>query len=124
MFYSERNNNNPLEIQDEDLIFDELNKIKPKRKKNVHSNVISTKNIIVQKVDYEMCDDNYYWNIHTVGSGDGFFITNGKAVPIKWTKSSREAKTKYMYEDGQEIEVNDGRTYIELQINSQQLTIK
>ena len=47
MFYSERNNNNPLEIQDEDLIFDELNKIKPKRKKHVHSNVISTKNIIL-----------------------------------------------------------------------------
>ena len=47
MFYSERNNNNPLEIQDEDLIFDELNKIKPKHKKHVHSNVISTKNIIL-----------------------------------------------------------------------------
>ena len=47
MFYSERNNNNLLEIQEEDLIFDELNKIKPKRKKHVHSNVISTKNIIL-----------------------------------------------------------------------------
>ena len=47
MFYSERNNNNLLEIQEEDLIFDELNKIKPKHKKHVYSNLTSTKNIIL-----------------------------------------------------------------------------
>lgn len=85
---------------------------------------VTTKNIIVQKINYQMCSDNYYWKLSTVGSGSGYFITNGQAVPIKWSKSSRSAKTKYTYEDGKEIEVNDGRTYIEIQTNQQKLSIE
>ena len=71
-----------------------------------------------------MCSDNYYWDLKTVGSGTGYFITNGYAVPITWKKDSRAGKTKYYYKDGKEIEVSDGRTYIELQTNSQNLTIE
>lgn len=85
---------------------------------------VSTKNIIVQKINYSVCSDNYYWDLKTVGSGNGYFITNGYAVPITWKKDSRSAKTKYYYKDGKEIEVSDGRTYIELQTNSQKLTIE
>lgn len=84
----------------------------------------TTKNIIVERVTYKMCDNNYYWDLQTVGSGDGYYITNGKAVPIKWSKSSRSAKTKYTYLDGKEIEVSDGRTYIEVQVTNQKTTIK
>lgn len=85
---------------------------------------VNTKNIIVQKISYTMCSDNYYWNLNTVGSGEGYFITNGYAVPIKWSKTSRKAKTKYTYLDGKEIEVSDGRTYIEIQTTKQELTIE
>lgn len=85
---------------------------------------VNTKNIIVQKINYSVCSDNYYWDLKTVGSGSGYFITNGYAVPITWKKDSRAGKTKYYYKDGQEIEVSDGRTYIELQVNSQKLTIE
>lgn len=95
---------------------------------------VTTKNIIVQKIGYEMCDDNYYWDLHTTGSGEGYYITNGHAVPITWSKSSRSSKTKYTYKQGttidgkdvggQEISVSDGRTYIEVQPTNQKLTIK
>ena len=70
-----------------------------------------------------MASDNYYWDIETVGSGDGYYITNGYAVPIKWSKESRSAKTKYTYVDGTEVLLNDGNTYIQLQSTSQTLTI-
>lgn len=83
----------------------------------------TTKNIIVQRVNYKMCDNNYYWDLKTIGSGDGYYITNGKAVPIKWSKSNRSAKTKYTYLDGKEIEVSDGRTYIEVQVTNRKTTI-
>ncbi len=83
----------------------------------------TTKNIIVERITYNQASDGYYWNLHTTGNGDGYYITNGKAVPIKWSKSSREAKTKYTYEDGKEIEVSDGRTYIEVQVTNQRTTI-
>lgn len=88
---------------------------------------ITTKNIIVEKIDANIINTNdvpQYLNLHDVGSGDGYYITNGKAVPIKWNKPSRESKTTYTYLDGNEIEVSDGRTYIEVQINSQPLTIE
>ena len=85
---------------------------------------VNTKNIIVQKINYKVCDDNYYWDLQTTGSGKGYYITNGYAVPITWSKKDRKSQTKYYYEDGSEINVNDGRTYIELQTNNQKLTIQ
>jgi len=83
----------------------------------------NTKNIIIQKVTYNMCDDNYYWNLHTTEGGEGYFITNGYAVPIKWSKPGRNEKTKYTYLDGTEVQVSDGRTYIEIQTTNQNYTI-
>lgn len=95
---------------------------------------ITTKNIIVQKIEYSICDDNYYWDLKVVGSGEGYYITNGYAVPIVWTKENESSKTKYTYKSGtvidgedvsgQEITVSDGRTWIELQTTSQKLTIE
>jgi len=95
---------------------------------------VTTKNIIVQKLGYTMCDDNYYWDLYTVGSGTGYYITNGYYIPINWNKSSRESKTKYTYKPGtvidgkdvggQEISVSDGRTWIEIQTTKQTLTIE
>ena len=95
---------------------------------------ITTKNIIVQRLNYKMCDDNYYWDLDTIGSGEGYYITNGYAVPIKWSKSSRSAKTKYTYKagtvidgkdvGGQEISVSDGRTWIEVQTTKQKTIIE
>ena len=74
----------------------------------------NTKNIIVQKITHSMMDDNYCWNLHTVGRGEGYYITNGYAVPIQWSKPDRYSKTVYTYADGTEINVSDGRTYIEV----------
>ena len=83
----------------------------------------TTKNIIVQKINTKMANDNYYWDLETIGSGSGYFITNGYAVPITWSKETRESKTKYRYSDGTEILLNDGNTYIQLQSTNQPLTI-
>ena len=85
---------------------------------------ITTKNIIIVKINHKMCDDHYYWDLKTTGSGNGWYITNGKAVPIKWSKKSRNAKSKYTYLDGTEIELNDGRTYIEVHSNKKKEIIK
>ena len=112
------------------FVYDENAKIYYRKENNEYcidyktKEKVNTKNIIVQKIDYELCSDKKYWNLKTIGSGKGYFITNGYAVPITWKKENRKAKTKYYYEDGKEIEVSDGRTYIELQTNNQELTIE
>lgn len=84
----------------------------------------TTKNIIIVKISHKMMPDNYYWDLKDVGTGNGYYITNGKYVPITWKKDSRNAKSKYFYPDGTEIQVNDGRTYIEINTTSQKVTIK
>ena len=86
--------------------------------------LFTTKNIIIEKVSYYRMPDNQYWNLNDVGDGDGYYVTNGQAVPIKWSKADRTSKTKYTYLDGSEIEVSDGRTYIEVMIHDRPLTIE
>ncbi len=72
------------------------------------------KNIIIEKVNNYNLDNEGRQDLATVGSGTGYYITNGYALPINWTKSSRSAKTKYTYSNGIEIKVNDGNTFIQI----------
>ena len=82
----------------------------------------TTKNIIIQKV-YNFSMDSYgRQDMNNVGTGEGYFITNGYAVPITWSKNSRKEKTIYKYLDGAELKVNDGNTYIQIQPSSQNPT--
>lgn len=60
---------------------------------------------------------NSYLDLYNTGSGKGYYITNGYAREITWSKSDRNSKTVYKYLDGKEIEVNDGNTYIVFQSN-------
>ena len=62
--------------------------------------------------------------IENIGSGTGWYITEGYAVPITWEKSSRSSQTIYKYADGTEIKVNDGNTYIQIQPTGRNLTIE
>lgn len=81
------------------------------------------KNIIIQKVGNHTLDDYGRQELENVGNGTGYFITNGYARPITWEKSSRQAKTIYKYLDGEEIVVNDGNTFIQLQPSGNQTNI-
>ena len=61
--------------------------------------------------------------IDNIGSGTGYYISEGYAIPIKWQKTSRDAQTKYTLEDGTELKVNDGNTFIQIYPKSGELTI-
>jgi len=100
---------------------------------NVHKDYFSgekydTKNIIVVLLDWGVLKahkdaaGSNYLDLYNVGSGNGYYITNGKALPITWKKDSREGQTKYLYGD-KEIEINDGNTYIMFN-NNNNLSIK
>lgn len=76
---------------------------------------ITTHNIIVYNVGYTTMDSYGRQDMKNIGSGTGYYISEGKAIPIKWEKKSRSSKTSYMYANGEELIINDGRTYIGLQ---------
>ncbi len=79
----------------------------------------STKNIIIQQIENYSMDSYGRQDLKNIGTGSGYFITNGYAVPISWSKESRSSQTKYTYLDGTEIEVNDGNTFIQIEPTSQ-----
>jgi len=41
-------------------------------------------------------------------------VTGGYVVPITWEKTSHSGQTVYKYENGEEIVVNDGNTFIQI----------
>lgn len=75
----------------------------------------TAKNIIIAYIkNYNLPNDTSgRQDLDNIGSGNGYYITNGVAVPITWSKTSRSAQTVYKYKNGEEIVVNDGNTYIQ-----------
>ena len=72
------------------------------------------KNVVIEKVSNKTLDSYGRQDLSTTGTGDGYYITNGYALPIKWEKSSRKSKTKYKYDDGKEVKINDGNTFVQI----------
>ncbi len=83
------------------------------------------KNIIITPIENYSYDSYGRQKLKNIGSGDGYFITDGYAVPITWEKDSRSGQTVYKYKSsGKEIKVNDGNTFIQIQPQGQDLTIE
>ena len=88
------------------------------------------KNIIITfitwgtQTNHKDAAGNGYLNLNNTGTGEGYYITNGYAVPITWQKDTRRSKTIYKYKDGTEIDVNDGNTWIMLTSKSKTWNIK
>lgn len=72
-------------------------------------------NIIIQYANnFPVGDGSPRQDVTTVGSGEGYFITGGKCIPITWQKSSRSSETVYKTQDGKDIELNPGTTWINI----------
>ena len=87
---------------------------------------ITVKNIIVYEIEnYSIKgDDKGRQFLDNIGEGEGYYISEGKAVKIKWNKKNRESKTKYTYFDGEELIVNDGNTFIQIMPTTGKLTVE
>ncbi len=78
-------------------------------------NILTFKNIIIQQSVYECINPkNDLQEVTQVGEGTGYYCTNGKAIPITWKKSSKDSKTKYYTENGEELLLNPGKTWISI----------
>ena len=77
---------------------------------------VTTKNIIITFCNNINLpnDSSGRQDLKNIGTFDGYYITNGKAIKIKCIKESREKQTIYQDADGNKIEVNDGNTFIHI----------
>ena len=89
----------------------------------VTGETVTTKNIIIVKVKNTTLNDGENKGRQTldnIKALDGYYITNGKAIPITCEKTDRAEQTVYKDLEGNEIEVNDGNTFIQMcPINSE-----
>ena len=83
------------------------------------------KNIIAYSVDnYTLAgQEKGRQDLKNIGNGKGVYISNGISIPITWEKKSRSAQTVYKTEDGKELVVNDGNTFIQIYPLTGKLTI-
>ena len=78
---------------------------------------VTVKNIIIAKVKNKTLNDGSEKDrqtIDNIGTLEGYYITNGKAIPITCEKESVTSKTVYKDLEGNEIKVNDGKTFIQI----------
>ena len=57
-------------------------------------------------------DDKNRISVGTTGSGNGWYLTEGTYQRITWQKDSHDSVMKYFYEDGTEVQLNRGKTMI------------
>ncbi|MBO4458476.1 MAG: DUF3048 domain-containing protein [Butyrivibrio sp.] len=73
------------------------------------------KNVILQECSFAQLDEHGYLIYNCIDSGKrGWYITNGVAKAITWVKAGETDVTKYYDDEGKEIQINTGKTYISL----------
>lgn len=74
---------------------------------------LAFKNVLVQFTYHEVRDAKGYlaFQVHDT-TRDGYYFTNGKGIHVTWKKTSDYEPTKYYDDNGNEIEINTGKTMI------------
>lgn len=78
---------------------------------------LTAKNIImytVQNVNLPDTENKGRQDLKNIGSGTGYYFSDGKAVEIKWSKETRTGKTEYTLADGTPLVLNPGNTFVQI----------
>ena len=73
---------------------------------------IKVKNIILQYCPSAHYATTEYLNINVGDDSFGTFITEGRAIPVKWTKEGEFGPTHYYDMENNEIILNPGKTWV------------
>ena len=77
--------------------------------------VMTFENVLIQECTYTELDANGYMIFNCIDTGrKGYYISNGYAQPITWSKESETGLTRYYDANGNELKINCGKTYVTL----------
>lgn len=68
--------------------------------------------VIAMVVSERRASDNYHEDITAIGSGDAYIFQNGIAIKGTWNKSSRNEQIKFLDQEGNEIKLAPGQTFV------------
>lgn len=70
-------------------------------------------NVIVQNTKWAKLDQKGYLTFQNLDTTeDGYYFTKGKAIHVTWAKTAEYTPTVYFDDNGNEIQLNEGKTYI------------
>lgn len=70
-------------------------------------------NVIIQNTSWAQLDKKGYLAFQNLdNTSDGYYFTKGKGIHVWWQKLSEYSPTQYFDDYGNEIELNEGKTYI------------
>lgn len=74
---------------------------------------LSFKNVLVQNTYFEVRDQKGYlaFQCHDT-TRDGWYFTNGRGIHVTWEKTADYSPTRYYDDNGNEIQLNTGKTMI------------
>ncbi len=79
---------------------------------------LTFENIFVLNLPHRNTGDSYgHLEVTTAGEGDGWYITGGKRIAIKWSKPSQDEPMTLTDLEGNPIIVNQGKTVINIADN-------
>lgn len=73
---------------------------------------LTVKNILIQYCRSGYYGETEYLDIDVHTSQGGYYITNGRAVPVTWKKDGEYGPTRYYDSEGNEIILNQGKTWV------------
>lgn len=74
---------------------------------------LSFKNVLIQNTYFEVRDQKGYlaFQCHDT-TRDGWYFTNGRGIHVTWKKTADYSPTRYYDDNGNEIQLNTGKTMI------------
>ncbi len=83
------------------------------------------KNVLIQIADvHERGDEAGHKDMVSIGEGQGYYLTNGICQPVTWKKADQQSPTHWYDEDGEELLLNPGKTWINVVSLSQKITLE
>jgi len=75
---------------------------------------VAVKNLFILKMKTaNIKNSSLGWiTIDTTGKGDGYYVCDGKYIPISWSRDDTDDMFKYTVSDGSELKVCPGNTFI------------
>ena len=74
--------------------------------------VVTAENVIIQHVDTKVVDNVGRLDMSTIGSGEVEIYVEGKKITGTWQKEAKSDRTKFLNEQGEQIVLEPGTTWI------------
>jgi hypothetical protein len=92
--------------------------------KTKEGNEIHADNIAVVITEVEVLDAIGRRSVRTTGEGEAYVFQDGKKMQAVWKKPTASERLRFFTKEGSEIEMNPGKTWIEVIENNKQLVVQ